>query len=533
MPKYRVTTDQGVFNVELDSEPQSESQLRELIQLHFTGKAMDETKAYQQSEFDRGAKESEQPAMVKNAVEPRPRDFTGHLAQQATEGMGEIKQALLPDSSGSPVLDRLKQQPSFRLGRAGLGAVQTLFSPVTAAARAAADYTGGELTEKLAPTIGAGPAAAVGTAVGTPIEALISGVGTPLKTLSPALARLFPGGVGGKGAAIAEQAGKGLVKRIPGAQAAQMEAAIDTTRGALEGKTAAATGRAGALQGQVNAIPETETAPLARTLRALDDIIADEVSHGMQDKTLLRDAKRLKQVIEESGGNPPLAWIDKELSRIGEKTKAVLGTKTNPAYKKLFGSMADDLEGSPSGLGQTIRIRDKALREQFGWEDLTDEFENLVKTKKGMEGAQDVNTAQLLNKLKRKDFLMESLNPDDWKDVEVIFKKIADMPALPPPKGVMAGSYRALTTGGGGAALATALGADPATAGIVGGGLMALERLSMTLLPSRVGRKLVRGVLESGPINKESIDILTAAANAMSGGTSEVGKLFKKKTASQ
>lgn len=630
MPKYRVKTDQGTFNVELDSEPSTPEQLQELVNLHFAGKAMDETKAYQQQEFNSAANE-EPAAMVKNAVEPaRPRTFTGHLAKEATEGVQGIKSGIMPEPTGSPTLDAFFRHPAVRVGRAGLGALQTLGSPVTAAARAAADYTGGNLAEKLAPKIGDIPAAAVGTAVGTPIEFLLSGGGSLGKQV-PSLTRLLPGGIAGKAASIAEQAGKGILKRLPGSQAAQMEAAIDETRGALAGKTDAATSRARELQSAVSAIPEGERTPLNKTLEAIKEIITDETTHGIQDRGLLHDAERLREVIRKSSGEPSLQWIDKELSRIGEKTKAVKGVEANPAYKKLFGAMASDLEeagtaaikkpvpiaaeptprvlpssdpnfvgragakgerqriadilleqrankagrtveeqraielaNSPAAgapiekppmvqppiveappvdnltpkprYGKMIRDRDKALREQFGWEDLTDEFNKLVRGKKGMEGAEDVNTAHLMNKLKRKEFLMDSLNPSDWKDIEVIFKKIADMPALPPPKGVMAGSYRALTTGGGGAALATLLGADPTTAGIVGGGLMALERASMTLLPSRVGRKLVRSVLESGPINKEGIDMLTAAANAAdAAGNSknEVGNLFRKKAANQ
>lgn len=39
MPKYRVKTDQGTFDVELDQEPQSDEQLRNLVSQHFSGGA--------------------------------------------------------------------------------------------------------------------------------------------------------------------------------------------------------------------------------------------------------------------------------------------------------------------------------------------------------------------------------------------------------------------------------------------------------------------------------------------------------------
>src|SRR5688572_5895382 len=144
MPKYRVTTDQGVFNVTLDSEPESPEQLRDLVQTHLTDTAMKETQAYQHSEFDRLGKPVTDPKLlatlenktqsgrapvsgemarlldlsartdaemqrqqsevgrltnepqkpVTDYSDTRPRSYLGHLTKEATEGAGEIKKAL-------------------------------------------------------------------------------------------------------------------------------------------------------------------------------------------------------------------------------------------------------------------------------------------------------------------------------------------------------------------------------------------------------------------------------------------------------
>ena len=45
-----------------------------------------------------------------------------------------------------------------------------------------------------------------------------------------------------------------------------------------------------------------------------------------------------------------------------------------------------------------------------------------------------------------------------------------------------------------------------------------MMKLSYILLPTKVGRKVLRNVLESGPIDQSKIDMLTTVANALGEG---------------
>lgn len=172
-------------------------------------------------------------------------------------------------------------------------------------------------------------------------------------------------------------------------------------------------------------------------------------------------------------------------------------------------------EVTPSGAGGLVRQKDIAYRRMAGWQDLTDEFEKLAKHKRGMAGAEDINANQLIDRLKQKEFLRESLTPEDWKDVQVIFSKIADMAALPPPRGAMFGAGRFAGTAGGVASPLTLMGVEPMTAAAIGGTTAALADISRLLLPSRIGRKLVRSVLESGPLDQNKINFLAQAARGI------------------
>lgn len=217
----------------------------------------------------------------------------------------------------------------------------------------------------------------------------------------------------------------------------------------------------------------------------------------------------IKRVVEGSAGQlsgPAVQW--KKIVETPQPSKVVteFGEVGYPVQREI----------TPSGAGGLVRQKDIAYRRMAGWDDLTDEFEKLVKTKRGMGGAEDINANQLLDRLKQKEFLRESLRPEDWKDVEVIFKKIADMAPLPPPRGAMFGAGRFAGTVGGIASPLALMGVDPGTAMAVGGTAAALADVSRLLLPRPWGRKALRAVLESGPINQAKIDSLYQLARLAS-----------------
>lgn len=170
---------------------------------------------------------------------------------------------------------------------------------------------------------------------------------------------------------------------------------------------------------------------------------------------------------------------------------------------------------NPSGRGAVIRAKDEALRRNMGVETIVDEFNNLVKTKRGSSGATDINANQLMDKLRKNEFLQKSLRPEDWKEIDPILSKLADVAALPPPSGVSFGSGRAMTRGAVAGTLAHLVGGDPyATAGFA----TALDYGVGQMLMTRQGRSTIKKVLDMGLVEKsQTVNILNAVARGASG----------------
>lgn len=441
---------------------------------------------------------------------------------------------------------------------------------------------------------------------------------------------------------------KGAALIAPGAQGGKIEHLIGKTSQGLEDllgrtkKSAEGYGKA------VGNIPAGDTTPLANTMKALDDLIGAEEVHGIKDSGFLSDAKHLRETIKANSGAPDLRWIDGELTRIGQKTKAVQGVDANPGYKRLFGAMAKDLENTapasagqitrevsrtpvpppvpkgnetewfnqligkstpadvvesrkpiavnepsfprpsypymldpmenaaqsrvqqidvpglgkvsingtgvtrntpvygeqgltermiekssiqpdfgsktktqtvenilqPSGRGTVIRAKDEALRRQSGMETVVDEFNNLIRTKRGSSGATDMNANQLMDKLRKDEFLQKSLRPDDWKEIEPLLKKMANVAALPPPSGAAFGSGRALTRGSAAGGLAYLFGGDPY---ITGAAVTALDYGVGRYLMSEQGRGVVKKILDMNVAPGQAINLINAAARGATG----------------
>ena len=400
---------------------------------------------------------------------------------------------------------------------------------------------------------------------------------------------------------------KGLTKLAPGAQGGLLESLLS------KGQRTLATGRSKAmvnereLKGLVNKIPETSRAPLPNTLKTVDEIIAYHKSHGIDSSPVLSDAKRLKGLIEKSGSQG-ISWIDSELTDIGEKTKAVLGQRTDPRYKQLFASLANDLEstdavklgtftdyGKPSiqtfgkkeivtaqpkgpfdsrtydllettpGVktsitqwpqpkqveriaqqtgktnlkylqdpefaakgevchGELLRLKDEAIRRSKGFDEVIKEFNNMIQVKRGTEGAKDINAARLMDKLQRKKFLQESLNTEDWQEIEPILTKLANTAALPAGKGATYGSGRALARGSLAGGAAWMLGGNPAA---WASGVTGLDWAVGQFLMKEKGRNIVKAILDMpGYESSQKFNIINGLARlAEKGGNQAINAL--------
>ena len=409
----------------------------------------------------------------------------------------------------------------------------------------------------------------VGDVAGRAVQNLIDPVKNPTLSdvgggLTKAAIQYFGPQAIATGARLAAKAATALA---PGAQGGRMESLIGKTDDTMQGllgkaqKSEVGFGRA------VSNIPAGTRTKLPATARTLDNLIASEEAAGMKDATFLRDAKALRKKIID---NKDLRWVDGELTRIGAKTKAVMGTQANPGYKAIFAAMADDLErptavaakpgpvrtlgtnieeiggggmtGNPTAKvrmpngemwqpaelppssvrppsatimrpgavepaapaaapvkevgsrGVVIRAKDEAIRRRKGIEDVIDEFNNLVKTKRGQAGAQDINANQLMDKLRKNDFLQASLRKEDWDEITPLLEKLADTAALPAARGVSYGSGRALSRGAIAGGIASMTGLDPMT---TAGAVTAIDYATGHLLMTRNGRSLVKAVLES------------------------------------
>lgn len=337
----------------------------------------------------------------------------------------------------------------------------------------------GQVLEKLnAPVDYLGDVAgrAVQNAIGPTEHPTLSDVGG---ALTKAVTQYALPGIALKGlGAVANLAGH----IVPGVQGGRMEHLISETQNALQSGLSKAQKSEAGFERAFNARGEGRV-PLSNTLKTINDMQAREAEHGIQGG-VGGDLQRLEDAIRKKSGAPTLNWIDDEMTRVGEKTKAVQGVKPDKAYQQVYGAMVKDLE---SGQGITLRAKDEAVRRRKGFEDVIDEFNNLVKTKRGQEGATDINANQLIDKLKKKDFLRESLRDEDWKEITPLLSKLADTAALPPARGVRFGSGRAAALGGG----AYALGGPAA-----GGAVAFLDYSVGHLMMTRTGRQLVKSVLE-------------------------------------
>lgn len=278
---------------------------------------------------------------------------------------------------------------------------------------------------------------------------------------------------------------KAAAMLAPGSQGGKIESLIGKTRTALDaGKLSADKSRAGFEK--VTERNASTKVPLPNTLKTIDEIGNESRSTGLASPS---DIQEVASAIRSQAGAPTLGVVDKQLTAVGKKTKAVLGQDADPAYKRVFAAMVDDLEKAPSGKGVVLRAKDEAVRRSLGWNDVIDEFNSMVKMKRGLSGFEDINANQLMDKLRKNEFLQKSLPKEDWEQVTPILKKLADTAAAPPPRGASFGAGRAATFGGG----AMLMGLPPAIAA----GMGVLDYGVGHLLMTSKGRSLVKTILDA------------------------------------
>lgn len=166
--------------------------------------------------------------------------------------------------------------------------------------------------------------------------------------------------------------------------------------------------------------------------------------------------------------------------------------------------------------GGVVLAKRAAYREKKSLDDIQVIFDKLVKAKRGYDSEfRDFNAAQMINHLAQRPKLVEGVPAADMADLERILVKIAELPNLPPPKGVMYGSGKAVETAAMAGGMVLAGGGSAKLAAQLGGILTGFAAVSRALLPSAIGRKAILGVLDSGPINQTKINMLAALAHVV------------------
>ena len=346
-------------------------------------------------------------------------------------------------------------------------------------------------TEPLGPNISAGLGAAANTAT---------------QFLAPGLA--MKGG---------QKLLKGAAKILPGSQAARTEMGIDNLKAATEKLRPSTSANSLYTSARGDVLAMKQDLPATNLLDSLDDLIATEskLSKGNQDSTFLSVAKPLRDKIRQRG-NISVEDLSGELSAIGENVNALKSQRqrVHSGFARLFGSAADDLERVPGG--EALREAAKTARKEFAVDEILEMTDKVIMQKRGT-GAQDINANRLVKQLREKKYVTESFEPGELKEIEEIAQKLIEMPALPAPKGASFGFGRT-----GGTALSVSgpamlMGADPATATGLGATVAGLMDLSRILLPSPTGRKALKAVLESGPVDQNKINMLMMIARGITG----------------
>ncbi len=359
---------------------------------------------------------------------------------------------------------------------------------------------------------------AVGEMVGEPIRKLSEPLGPNISAALGTAANVgtqfaLPGAIA-KGGQLAL---KGAARILPGSQAARTEIGIDKLKTATEKLRPSTSADSLYKSARSDVLAMKQDLPATNLLQSLDDLIGAEnkLSKGNRDATFLSVAKPLRDKIRQRG-NISVEDLSNELSAIGEKVNALKSQRqrVHTGFARLFGSAAGDLEKVPGG--ETLREAAKTARKEYAIDDILDMTDKVIMQKRG-SGATDINANRLVKQLRQKEYITESFAPGELKDIEEIAQKLIQMPALPAPKGASFGFGRT-----GGTALSVSgpamlMGADPATATGLGATVAGLMDLSRILLPSPIGRKALRAVLESGPVDQNKINMLMMVARGISG----------------
>lgn len=275
-----------------------------------------------------------------------------------------------------------------------------------------------------------------------------------------------------------------------------------------------------------------DTIPMTSTVQAIADL-KSELSHlssGAREQK--RQADRyltgLEKKIADSGGALNPADMQAELRALGE----IIGNMQKPGAssvglgeaKRLFSTMADDLDNAANAGAQTLKAARDTFRREKAVEDIQQSISDATRITRGQGGDAQFNASRVIADLKKDRFFTKSFNADEQEEIFGLFKKLNKIPALPPPSGVQFGSGRLMQAGiraGAGAGLGQmAGGTTGATAGAIAATALPPVAESIRLFGMAMGMKTGRALIKElltqtkGVLTPHATGILSAFVTA-------------------
>lgn len=206
-----------------------------------------------------------------------------------------------------------------------------------------------------------------------------------------------------------------------------------------------------------------------------------------------------------------------------------------PALRKNAPRMTYQTEETttiPGTKGPTEAEYGRASARSFAWDKVEKDFEGALKTRNRAEepGARMIDARSLMDRWRKDPYLKQTLENKDWNDLQAIVDK---MDRFPIPAKVSEAQFGRVSPAAGvglGTAAATAshlMGMGPAatTAGIAAGvGISGATKAIGTLIRTRIGRTLLRSVLESGPVNQLKWDAIVNTARIAAAAPGALGE---------
>lgn len=284
--------------------------------------------------------------------------------------------------------------------------------------------------------------------------------------------------------------------------------------------------------------------PVPKALTVIDDALVS-IAKNPETRDLSRPLethlKELRTQLAGHGGQIPPDLIQDKIHQISLRVNALQGDNVKELGKlanQVKAGLLDDLDtAAASGLPNSgpaqnlIQARATYLREQ-SVKDLESAIKDASKLKRG-QSTEQFNANRVIDEMRDSPFYERAFNKAERKEIEDLLVLLNQVPVLPAPRGQSIGSGRTLGMrglgGGMTATTATAMGADPTTAGMLGLAVAGApyvvdwkHNVAM-MLATPQGRQVLTNMVKGGGLSKG----YRATAVGTAGVTGSIGELLR------